>query len=162
MTFPKKIGRQFTPGSQTRSHLRESRLPALVHNILIPVSLLAVVGFNWAALCAKQTQYLIHFVPMQSPFFSFHTTHSANVCAILVQIFCHFVSKDPSIFMLCNIFSAKNAILCCKTYKIIWWYQKKIIPLQSFSTRCSKSDATKRYEILRSRGADCRRLPRAR
>ena len=56
---------EFTPGSQTRSHLRESRLPALGHNILIPVSLLAVVGFNWAALCAKQTQYLIHFVQTQ-------------------------------------------------------------------------------------------------
>ncbi len=82
--------------------------------------------------------------------FSFHTTHSANVCDILVHIFCHFVSKDPSIFMLCNIFLAKNAILCCKTYKIIWWYQKKTIPLQSFSTRCSKNDATKRCEILRS------------
>ena len=70
---------EFTPGSQTRSHLRESRLPALVHNILIPVSLLAVVGFNWAALCAKQTQYLIHFVPMQGPLFFSHHPFSKRV-----------------------------------------------------------------------------------
>ena len=43
----------------------ESRLPVLDHNILFPVSLLAVVGFNWAALSTKQAQHLIHFVQTQ-------------------------------------------------------------------------------------------------
>ena len=86
----------------------ESRLPALVHNILIPVSLLIIVYFHGAALCAKQTQHLIHFVPTQGPFFFSHHPFSKRVRHFGTDFLPLCIKRPLNFYVMQHIFGQKR------------------------------------------------------
>ncbi len=63
---------------------------------------------SWAALCAKQAQHLIHFVPKQGPFFFSHHPFSKRVRHFGTYFLPLCIKRPLNFYVMQHIFGQKR------------------------------------------------------